>query len=433
VTEQVPPGGAGATRRPAYHVSDFNRLWLGQSISQLGSQVTALALPLTAVLYLNATPGQVGLLAAVRGVAFAGLMLFFGVLVDRHRRRTVMIISDFGRAAVTLAVPVLAWARILSMPCLYAAAFLLGALAVVFSLAYRAYLPSLVSPAVLLAANSRLQTTESLADVAGPGLAGLLIQLAGAPFAMLADAASFLVSGVSVIAIRAAEPAVAPAKPADSGFFLTIVRDVRAGLAVTFRHPALRLVAASSCVFNVFATVMLTIFVLYAVRTAHLSPGQIGLIFAGFGAGGVLAAVALSRTMRAGLGHVLAIGYATGAAAIAALPFIGGTPDIRTACLAGVFLIAGCAIVSANIVEMTIRQAATPGELQGRVAAGFYFLTASLTPLAALAAGELGGLIGFRATLIVAAAGIPASLPWIMVRRIRRLRTLDDMSENPVS
>jgi MFS family permease len=426
MTDQIGP--AAATRRRARHVSEFSRLWLGQSISQLGSQVTALALPLTAVLYLNAAPSQVGLLAAVRALAFAGLMLFFGVLVDRRRRRALMIIADLGRAVVTLAVPLLAWAGALRIAYLYAAAFLLGALAVVFSLAYRAYLPTLVSSGGLLAANSRLQATESLADVAGPGLAGLLIQLIGAPFAMLADGASFLVSAASVIAIRTAEPAVMPGPPSADGFLRTAYRDIRVGLAFTFRHPVLRLLAASSGIFNVFATIMLTIFVLYAARTAHLSPGQIGLVFAGFGVGGVIAAAVLSRALKAGLGRVLATGYITGAAVIAALPLVGGTPVVQTACFAALFLVAGCAIVSANIVEMTIRQAATPNELQGRVAAGFYFLTAALTPLAALAAGELGSQIGLHATLVVAAIGIPASLPWMLVPRIRRMRTLDNLS-----
>jgi MFS family permease len=428
MTDQISARSGGATRRPAPGVSDFNRLWLGQSISQLGSQVTTLALPLTAVLYLKATPGQVGLLAAVRAFAFAGLMLFFGVVVDRHRRRTVMIISDLGRAAVTLGVPVLAWAGLLSMAYLYAAAFLLGALLAVFSLAYRAYVPALVGPNVLLAANSRLQATESLSDVAGPGLAGLLIQLIGAPFAMMADAASFLVSAGSVIAIRAAEPTVTRDPPSADGFLRNTYSDIKAGLAFTFRHPVLRLLAAGSGIFNVFATIMLTIFVLYAARTARLSPGQIGLVFAGFGVGGVIAAAMLRRAMKAGLGRLLGVGYLTGAAVIAALPLVRGGSVIQTACFGVLFLIAGWAIVSANIVEMTIWQAAAPGPLQGRVAAGFYFLTAALTPLAALAAGELGGLVGLHATLIVAAVGIPASLPWVMVPRIRQLRTLDDLS-----
>jgi len=419
---------ADIVRGRRQRVSDFNRLWIGQSISAFGSQVTSLALPLTAVLYLDATATQVGLLATTREAAYVGLMLFLGVVVDRHRRRPAMIAADLGRAALTLAVPLLAWAGALSMPYLYVAAFLLGSLAVVFSLAYRAYLPSLLGADELLAGNSRLQATESLSDVAGPGLAGLLIQLVRAPYALVADAFSFLVSAGSVASVRATEPAVTTGPATDGGFVRRVFADIGAGLAFTFRQPVLRMLAAASAIFNVFATIMLTIFVVYAVRVAHLSPSEIGLVFAGFGVGGVAAAASLSRTMRMGVGRLLGIGYVVGAGVIVALPFVGGAPVTRTAWLCALFFVAGCAIVSANIVEMTMRQAATPGHLQGRIAAGFGFLIGALTPVAAAVAGVLGDQIGPRATLIVAAAGIPASLPWILFSRVRRVRSVDELA-----
>lgn len=407
-------------------LSDFNRLWLGQTISVFGSQITTLALSLTAVVYLNAKASQVGLLAAAREVAFVGLMLFVGVVVDRYRRRPVMIISDLGRAGITLAVPLLAWAGVLAMPHLYAAAFLLGALAVAFSLAYRAYLPTLVTSDALLVANSRLQTTESLADVAGPSLAGLLIQGVTAPFALIADALSFLVSAWSVAAIRATEPDVVPDGPTEAGFVRGFFVDIHAGLRFTIRQPVLRLLAATSAIFNVFAMIMLTIFVVYAVRTAHLSAGQIGVVMSGFGVGGVLAAASLSRTMQIGVGRLLAISYVVGAGAIVTLPLISGGPVTRMVLLTADFFVAGCAIVPANIVEMSIRQAVTPNSMQARVAAGFGFLIGGLAPIAAVVAGVLGDRIGPHATLVVAAVGVPASLPWVLFPRIRRLRTLDE-------
>src|SRR5258708_7411562 len=164
-----------------------------------------------------------------------------------------------------------------------------------------------------MAANSRLQTTESLADVVGPGLAGLLIQLMRAPFALIADAASFFVSAASVVAISARELPPSPGPPSGSGFFRAVFGDIRAGLAFTFRHPVLRPLAAASATFNAFATIMLTIFVVYAARTAHMSPGQIGLVFAAFGVGGVIGAAFLGRTMKAGAGRLLATGYVVGA------------------------------------------------------------------------------------------------------------------------
>ena len=434
MTDQLTMPAADIPRRQS-RINDFNRLWLGQSISAFGSQVTALALPLTAIIYLDASSIQVGLLATVRELAFVGLMLFFGVVVDRCRRRPLMIVSDLGRAVVIVAVPIIAWLGTLRMTYLYVAAFLLGALAVVFSLAYRAYLPTLVKADELLTRNSRLQATESLSDVAGPSLAGLLIQLMRAPFALVADAFSFLISALSIATIRTPEtPLTAPPsadadRPEPDGLGRRVFSEIWSGLTFTFRHPVLRVLAVASAIFNVFATMMLTIFVIYAIRIAHLSPGEIGLIFTGFGVGGVIAAASLSRTMKLGVGRLLTAGYVIGAGAIAVLPFIGGSTGPQTASLATVFVIAGCAIVSANIVEMTIRQAVTPHELQGRTAAGFGFLIGALTPLAALVAGLLGDQIGPRGTLIVAAIGVPMSVPWILLARIPRIRSLDSLNQ----
>ena len=408
---------------------DFNRLWLGQSISAFGTQVTMLALPLTAVLYLHATATQIGLLGAAREFPVLGLMLFFGVVVDRMRRRPLMIGADLGRAIAIGTVPVLAWRGYLHMSVLYLVALVVGCLAVVFSLAYQAYLPTLVGPERLLSGNSRLQTTQSLSDVAGPGLAGLLVQLVRAPFALVADALSFLVSAWSVAAIRTPEPVVEREPSAgDSGLVRRVFADIFDGLRFTVTHALLRSIAGAAAVFNVFATIMLTIFVIYAARVSHLSAGEIGLVFAGFGIGGLVAATLLDRALsRVGPGRLLLGGYVIGAAAIVSLPFVGGSAATRTIIFAAVFFIAGCAIVAANIVEMTIRQAATPNAVQGRVAAGFGFLIGALTPIAAIVAGVLGDHIGLRATLFVASAGVPLSLPWIAFSKLRRIESLDNI------
>jgi MFS family permease len=424
--ETVPLTSAadGASRR-----RDFNRLWLGQSISAFGTQVTTLALPLTAVLYLHATATQIGLLGAARELPVLGLMLFFGVVVDRIRRRPLMIGADLGRAVAIGAVPLLAWLGFLRMSELYLVALAVGCLAVVFSLAYQAYLPTLVGPDRLLSGNSRLQTTQSLSDVAGPGLAGLLVQLVRAPFALVADALSFLVSAWSVAVIRTPEPAVAR-EPAtgDGGLIRRVFADIVDGLRFTVTHALLRSIAGAAAVFNVFASIMLTIFVVYAARVSHMSAGEIGVVFAGFGVGGLVAATLLDRALsRVGPGRLLLGGYVIGAAAIVSLPFVGGSATTRTIIFAAVFFVAGCAIVAANIVEMTIRQAATPNAVQGRVAAGFGFLIGALTPIAAIVAGVLGDHIGLRATLFVASAGAPLSLPWIVFSKLRRIESLDNL------
>lgn len=411
---------------------DFNRLWLGQSISAFGTQVTVLALPLTAVLYLHATATQIGLLGAARELPVLAFMLFFGVVVDRMRRRPLMIGADLGRAVAIGAVPLLAWLGVLHMPMLYLVAFAVGCLAVIFSLAYQAYLPTLLGPDRLLSGNSRLQSTRSLSDVAGPGLAGFLVQLVRAPFALLADALSFLVSAWSVSVIRTPEPAVEREPSAgDGGLVRRVFADIRDGLRFTVTHALLRSIAGAAAIFNVFATIMLTIFVVYAARVSHMSAGEIGVVFAGFGVGGLLAATLLDRALsRVGPGRLLLGGYVIGAAAIVSLPFVGGSATTRTIIFAAVFFIAGCAIVAANIVEMTIRQAATPNAVQGRVAAAFGFLIGALTPIAAIVAGVLGDHIGLRATLFVASAGVPLSLPWIVFSKLRRIESVDSIGPN---
>jgi MFS family permease len=430
----APPPAPGAARRLSRQ-GDFNRLWLGQAVSAFGSQVTTLALPLTAVLYLHATAYQMGLLAAAREVAFLGPMLAFGVMVDRMRRRPLMIGTDLGLALVIALVPILAWAGALAMPVLYLVALVAGCLTSVFSLAYVAYLPSIVESEVLLAGNSRLQATDSVSDVAGPGLAGVLIQLLGAPFALLADAASFLFSATMLASIRKREPVPErESRPereqaAARGRWLDGVgRDIWSGLSFTFRHPILAPLAAADATFNFFAQLMLTLFVLYAAHLSHLSASQIGVVFAAFGVGGVVAATTLGRAVAwLGYGRLLLAGYAVGALAIAGIPFVSGSAGVQTILDALLFCTAGCGIIALNIATMTLRQVATPASAQGRVTAAYGFLIGALIPVSAILAGVLGERLGLRATLLVAAAGVPVSMLWLTFSPVRKLRTLDDL------
>lgn len=422
---QAGPAEAERARgpRPLRGHRDFRLLWAGQAVSAVGSQVSKLALPLTAVLYLRATAAEVGLLNAASQLAFMGPMLLFGVMVDRARKRPVMMAADLGRAAVLSLVPVLAWFRALDIVVLCAIALAHGCLTVIFELAYRSYLPELVAADDLLAGNSRLQSTASVAQVSGPGLGGALVQLLGAPAALLADVVSFLFSAASLARIRAAD--IAPARAdGNSGVFAGIA----AGLGFIRAQPVLRALAGGGATLNFFATAQLTVFMVYAPRMMRMSGGELGLVFVGFGAGGVLAAVTLRRALtRLGYGRLLLACYAAGPLGALGVPFVAGPPGLATAIFACLWGVAGAGIVAANVVSMTLRQVLTPGPLQARVNAGFKFALSALTPVSAAAAGLAGARLGLHQALWICALGMPLSLLWVVFSRVRRLRGMADL------
>jgi len=424
-SQPAPP----AKQRPLLRHADFNKLWFGQAVSAFGNQVTTVALPLTAVAYLHASAFEVGLLGAAEALPFLGPTLLLGVLVDRTRRRPLMIGADIGRAVLMALIPVLAWAGRLNMPVLYAVTLAYGSLSVLFDLAYRPYLPTLVSPADLLAGNQRLQSTDSVSQVAGPSLGGALVQLLGAPPAMAADAVSFVVSVMSLLMIRVPEPR--PERVDEGGAragLRGVASQIRTGLRFLNGSPVLRPLAGAVATFNFFSQIQLTIIVLYAVREMHMSSGEVGVLFAGFGAGGVLAAILLGRGLHwLGYGPMLMATLATAAAAIAGLPLVPGPPALSTALFAALYFITGFGLVGQNVISMTLRQIVSPSHLQGRVNASFRFISRAVLPIAAVAAGVAGGRLGLRATLVIVALGMPLSLLWVIFSPLRKLRTLDDV------
>lgn len=442
---------AGEPRPPAslWRHADFSKLWFGQAVSGLGSQVTVLALPLAAVLYLKASAIQVGWMTSAAELAFFGPVLFFGVMVDRMRRRPVMVGADLGRAAVLALVPILAWTGLLSMWMLYVIAFAHSCLTAIFELAYRSYLPSLITAEHLLVGNSRLQATDSVSQVAGPGLGGALVQLMRAPSALLIDAGSFLVSVASVLSIRAREPAVRRDPGSDDpggsdpgsgdpgsgdpgsgdGVRGGVLREIGSGLRFILRHPVLRSLAGAGATFNFFSQIQLTLLVLYAAREMHLSAGEIGTVYAGFGVGGVLAATALGRALSwFGYGRLLMLGYVMGALGIIGLPFVAGSAVAATSQFVGLYFLAGSGIVALNIVSMTLRQVATPSNLQARVNASFRVSISGLMPVSAVTAGILGDHLGLRAALFIAAGGMPLSVLWVALSPARAITTLAQLA-----
>lgn len=409
---------------------DFNKLWLGQGVSSVGSQVTLLALPLTAVLYLHASTAQVGLLSAAGLLAYSGPSLLFGVIADRMRRRPLMIIADMGRTVVLAVIPVLAWTKSLSMPVMYAVALTQGLLTVVFDVSYRAYLPGLVGKDALLAGNSRLQGTESVAQVAGPGLSGTLMELLGPPFALLVDAASFVASWTSLLWIRTREPPPERKPAGEQRGIRAVFTEIHEGLSFIYRSPVLRAVTGSASIFNFFSQVQITLFLVYAPRVKHISAGGVGLIFVCLGIGGVVASFTVSRLItRAGYGPMLLTGYVLGAATVLSIALVPGSAAVATAIYTGVYFICGYGLVTAITAMTTLRQIATPGPLQGRVNASFRFAIMALMPFSALLAGVLGQRFGLRPALFICSAGMPLSVIWIGLSPARKVHAAEEITQ----
>ena len=401
---------------------DFLKLWAGETISLFGTQVTVLALPLTAVLTLQASAGELGLLNAARFAPFIAVILFAGVWVDRRRRRPILVQANLGRALLILVVPAAAFFDVLRMELLYAVGFLVGVLTVFFDVAYQSYVPSLVGRAQLTAANSRLEASRSAAEVGGPGVGGLLVQLATAPYALLVDALSFLLSGAMLLSIRRGEPPPEPSNTGESAWSA-----IRQGFRFTFANRYLRPIAGEAATFNLFEQAIMTVFVLYAVRELGLSAGLLGLIISVGAAGALVGAlVAAYPARRFGLGPALVASMLIACTIPLALPAITGPVTSTVPLLGFTFFCWGLALAVSNVHVVSLRQAATPDHLLGRMNASYRFFTYGAIPLGALLGGVLGETIGLRATLVAGAVGLLLAPLWLYASAVSELRDLAD-------
>lgn len=403
--------------------ADFLKFWSGDTIAQFGYQVTLLALPLTAVLTLHAGAVDMGLLNAASYLPYLLLSLFTGVWIDRVRRRPVMVVSALGRAAVLLVVVLLSVGHRLDFAYLYGAALLLGGFAVFFDVTYQAYLPSLIEKDDLMEGNSKLQGSTSAAQVGGPALGGWLVHLLTAPTALVANVGTFLVSAVSLLAVRKRE--VRPEPPAQRR---PIRKDIAEGLSFAFGEPSLRACMLEAGTYNLFWMVMQTVFLLYAVGTLHLSPGTIGLVMGGGAVGSLVGAVVANKfTTRLGFGPSVTIAVLTGNAALILLPAAFGPSAAVIAFFLVGYFINGAGTTISNIQVLSLRLTMTPNEMLGRMNASYRFVATGTVPLGALLAGVLGTAIGLRTTLLVGAVGLIGSSMWLVLSPIRSVRQLADV------
>jgi predicted MFS family arabinose efflux permease len=360
-----------------------------------------------------------GFLAATGAASVLLFGLVAGVWADRVRRRPILISMDLVRAALLATIPLAAFLNRLSMAQLYAVIALAGFCTVFFDVAYQSYLPSLVERDELLEGNSKLAQSSAVAEIAGPGLTGVLVQLITAPIAIFFDALSFLVSAISVVAIRKPEP---PVRPASEHHW---TEETMAGLRFIFGHPLLRPMACfSACAFFCFGA-MGTLYVLYAIRTLSLPPAALGLAIATGGAGSMLGATFGPRIGRAlGLGRTFIVSIAVVVCSQILIVLAHGPVSLALAFLIAQQLMGDTAFTTFNIHEIALRQSIAPGVVLGRVNAAMQLLTRGIYPLGALMAGVLAQNIGIRATLAAGVAGVALSMLWLIASPLRRVREI---------
>ncbi|MFJ4188743.1 MFS transporter [Kitasatospora sp. NPDC089509] len=406
------------SRRGLFAQHDFRLLWAGQTVSRLGSSVTTVALPLVAVLTLDAGPLATGLLTGAVWLPWLLFGLPAGVWVGRAPRRAVMIGCNLGSAALFASVPLAGWFGVLTLAQLLAVAFLSGVSAVFFGAAEQAYLPELVAPEDLIEGNAKLEGSGSAAEVAGRGLAGLTVQLLGAATGLLIDAVSFLIAAGTLLRIRARPGPVAPARTG-------LLREVREGLSFLLRDPYLRAFLGFGAAANFALMGYQAILVLFLVRAAGIAPGWVGALASAAAVGGVLGALAARPLCRRlGTARAVRIVLLTAVPLGLLMPLAG--PGFGTALYVVGAVGVVAAVVLCNVVLGSFRQSYTPPELLTRVSAGSMFVVHATIPLGALAGGELGEAIGLRATmwvmtgLLVMTGTLPLFSP---LRTLRELPT----------
>ena len=402
--------------------SEFRKLWLGQAISAVGSQVTQVALPLTAALTLGASAQQMGYLVAAGWLPYLFFSMFFGAWSDRLPRRPILIATDLGRALVLATVPIAAFAGALRIEHVVVVAFVAGAFTVLFQSAYRPFIPALVGRDALVDANSKLAVTESAARVAGPSLAGLLISVLTAPIAILVDALSFVVSAAAVAAMRTDDPA--PPRTERR----SIWKEIGEGIAIVARHPFIRSVTFIGLIFNVTITIGDAVYILYATRTLGLDAALIGGVFTVGGIASVAGATLVRRTTaRFGIGPSMAGSIFLIALSWSLVLAAAGPPIIAAVYLAGRSVLAAFGAATFNVTSSSVAQAAIPTRLQGRVGGAGQVLGLGMIPIAALLGGWLGENIGLWNTLAISLAGQLLGLLYIVASPLRRIRTTADL------
>lgn len=391
---------AGPRKRSLWRDANFLTLWSGQALSQFGAQITELAIPVLAVLMLNATEWEVGVLNAAQVAAFLVVGLPAGAWIDRMRKRHVMIVADGVRAVALGTLPVLALLGVLEIWHMIVVALIMGVATVFFDVSYQSIIPSLVRTDQIAEANGKLQSTYELANIAGPGIGGWLIGVLSAPFAIFATVGTYVASFIALLFTRDTEKLRARED------HRPLVREIGEGLSWVFGNPLLRRIVGTTGMANFFGTIAQTLVPIFVLRELGLSPQMFGIVFSLSAVGGLVGAIATPRIIT-WLGEARAIPISAIAFSVAPLflPAISLVPAFAFPLLVIQGFIMSFTILLYNVTQVTFRQRITPPRLLGRMNASIRFVVWGVMPIGALLAGALGTWIGTVPTLWIAASG----------------------------
>jgi predicted MFS family arabinose efflux permease len=402
---------------PLLRQPEFLKLWAAQSISQLGDQVTLLALPLVAVLTLDASAAQMGFLVAAELLPHLFFSLLAGVWIERsQRRRRLMILADVARAGLLASVPIAAAFDVLTFPQLYAVAFAVGTFAVVFEVSWPALFVSLVPRRDVVDANSKMSLSRAVSFVTGPSLAGFLVQVLTAPVTLLVDAVSYVGSALFLTRIRAEEP---PVEKDGNG----VVRSLRDGMRFVLGDELIRADLGCAATINLFNFVFHAIFVLYATRELGVAPGTLGVAL-GIGAvGGILGALVAPRLEQAiGIGRSVVLGSLLFPAPLILVPIASGSELQLGLFLAAAEFFSAVGVMIFDISAASLTFLRTPDRIRARTAGTFRFVNYGIRPIGALLGGALGTVLGLQAALWIGVVGALAGVVWLAFSPIPRLR-----------
>lgn len=399
----------------------FRRFWIGQTVSLFGDQVTLIALPLVAVLVLDAGPAQMGYLVAAELVPNLLFSLHAGALIDRRgRRREVMIATDLGRGVLIATIPLAYAFDALSMEQLYVVAFLAGTLTVLFQVASASLFSTLVPREDYVAASSLLYGSRAFSFVAGPTVGGTLVQFFRAPLALLIDAVSYLFSAAFLASIHPREAETEQSE--ESG--------VVDGLRYIWRTPTIRAALGATATINLFNFMFWALFVLFATRTLDVSPGTLGLVLGAAAIGGVIGSIVAGRlSRRIGLGPAFVFGCVLFPAPLVLVPLADGPHAVVLAMLFAAEFFSGLGVMILDITAGSIFAAQIPERLRARVSGAYGFVNNGVRPLGSVAGGSLGAAIGLRPTLWIATVGALLGVLWLLPSPLPRLRELPEVAE----